>query len=44
MTIEIRDASLEARIQKHNIVEQVLLRLLDNRKNKTAGSLKYGLA
>ena len=49
MTIEIRDASLEARIQKQlqatgsSSVEEVLLRLRIHRKNRTAG-WKYALA
>jgi hypothetical protein len=49
MTIEIRDASLEARIKKQlqatgsSSVEEVLLRLLDTQKNRTAGSWKCGL-
>src|SRR5260370_36728145 len=49
MTIEIRDASLEARIRKQlqatgsSSVEEVLLRLLARRRNRTGGSWKFSL-
>jgi len=48
VNIEIRDAALEARIQKplqatgFGSVEEVLLRLLETRKNRIVGSWKIG--